>query len=148
MFKRILMVCVGNICRSPTAECLLRDRLPAGGPEVSSAGLRALVGEPMEVTAAALLHEHAVDASGHCARQLTTPELLHQADLVLVMEKSHIATIGRMAPQASGKVMLLGKWQSDRDIPDPYGQQRAVFEHVYQLIDQSVTAWLPYLSVS
>jgi len=146
------MVCVGNICRSPTAEFLLRDRLgsaatPSDDIRIASAGLSAMVGYPMESTAAQVLHEHGVDGSAHRARQLT-PALLQASDLVLVMEKSHAAAISRMAPEASGKVFLLGKWQDDTPIPDPYGQQRAAFDHVHALIERGVDAWLPHFKLS
>lgn len=147
MFKRILMVCVGNICRSPTAEFLLRERLQHADVQVASAGLSAMVGYSMEATAAQVMREHGVDGSSHRARQLT-PAILHESDLVLVMEKSHVAAVGRMAPEASGKVFLLGKWQDDTRIPDPYGQQRPAFDHVYQLIERGVAGWLPHLQLS
>jgi len=152
VFERILMVCIGNICRSPTAEFLLRERLQLssaaqGDIQVASAGLNAMVGCPMEVTAAQVMREHGVDGASHRARQLT-PALLHESDLVLVMEKSHAAAIGRLAPEASGKVFLLGKWQDDTPIPDPYGQQREAFDHVYDLIERGVAAWLPHLQQS
>ncbi len=144
MFKRILFVCVGNICRSPTAEYLLRARLASEDFEVTSAGLDAVVGRPMEATAAQLLLRHGIDGSAHFGRQLTG-ELMRRADLVLTMEKSHVATIGRKAPEVSGKVFLLGKWQSDIEIPDPYRQPPPVFDHVYRLIEQGISGWLPYL---
>ncbi len=150
MFQRILVVCIGNICRSPTAEFLLRERLhhqsdlPQPVVQVASAGLSAMVGHPMEATAAQVMREHGVEGASHRARQLT-PAMLHASDLVLVMEKSHAAAIARMAPEASGKVFLLGKWQDDLRVPDPYGQQREEFDHAYELIERSVAAWLPYL---
>ncbi len=144
MFKRILFVCIGNICRSPTAEFLMRSRIAPGGIEVASAGLGALVGKPMDATAAQVLLEHGVDGSGHVAQQLNS-ELLRRSDLILAMEKSHVAAIGRSAPQASGKVFLLGKWQSDLDILDPYGQPRHAFDHAYRLIEKGVFDWLPHL---
>lgn len=149
MVKRILVVCIGNICRSPTAEFLLRDRLrnadgAQSSAQVASAGLNAMVGHPMEVMAAQVLREHGVDGAGHSARQLTLA-MLHDADLVLVMEKFHLAAIARMAPEASGKAFLLGKWQDDTRIPDPYGQQRPAFDRAYELIERSVDTWLPHL---
>lgn len=144
MFQSILLVCVGNICRSPTAEYLLRNRLTRSDAGVSSAGLGALDDRPMDATAAQILREHGIDASAHRGKQLRA-DMLRQAELVLVMEKAHAANIARKAPEVSGKVFLLGKWQDERDIPDPYGQQRPAFEHVYKLIDQGVLSWLPYL---
>ncbi len=146
MFKRILFVCVGNICRSPTAEYLMRARLPSDY-EVASAGLSAVIGQPMETTAAQLLLEHGVDGAAHLGRQLTS-DAMRRADLILVMEKSHAATIGRRAPEVSGKVFLLGKWQSELEIPDPFRQPRSAFDHAYRLIENGVSAWLPYITIS
>lgn len=143
MFRKLLLVCVGNICRSPTAEIVLRDALDSGF-DVSSAGLQALVDKPLDPTAADLLRERGLDPALHRARQLT-PALLGAADLVLVMERAHQARILRDAPQASGKTLLLGKWRGDMEIPDPYRQQRPAFEHVLRLIDDSVSGWRPYL---
>jgi protein-tyrosine phosphatase len=145
MFKRILIVCVGNICRSPTAEYLLRHRLGnAHGAQISSAGLSAMAGYSMDTTSLALLREHGVDGETHRARQLDSA-LLRQSDLILAMEKSHVAAMVRMAPEASGKVFLLDRWLDGRDIPDPYRQQRPAYEHVYGLIEQGVNSWLRYL---
>jgi protein-tyrosine phosphatase len=144
VFKRILIVCVGNICRSPAAEYLFRHHLARRGIEFSSAGLGALVGCSMDDTALQLLQEQGVDGTAHRARQLA-PAMLHEADLVLVMEKSHATAVARLAPEASGKVFLLDKWLRARNIPDPYQQQRPAFEHVHMMIDQGVRSWLPYL---
>jgi protein-tyrosine phosphatase len=145
MFKRILIVCVGNICRSPTAEYLLRHRLGnAHGAQISSAGLSAMAGYAMDTTSLALLWEHGVNGETHRARQLDSA-LLRQSDLILAMEKNHVAAMTRMAPEASGKIFLLDRWLDGRDIPDPYRQQRPAYEHVYGLIEQGVNSWLRYL---
>jgi protein-tyrosine phosphatase len=145
MFKRILIVCVGNICRSPTAEYLLRHRLGnAHGAQISSAGLSAMAGYAMDTTSLALLREHGVNGETHRARQLDSA-LLRQSDLILAMEKNHVAAMTRMAPEASGKIFLLDRWLDGRDIPDPYRQQRPAYEHVYGLIEQGVNSWLRYL---
>ncbi|KAF1699989.1 low molecular weight protein-tyrosine-phosphatase [Pseudoxanthomonas suwonensis] len=145
MFRKILFVCVGNICRSPTAELLMRRRLQGrSNVEVSSAGLQALVGRPVDPQAATLLRENGIDPDSHVARQ-ATPSVLVAADLVLVMEQSHHARIVREVPQVSGKTFLLGKWRGQQEIPDPYRQHREAFQHVYRLIDDCVDSWVPYI---
>jgi protein-tyrosine phosphatase len=111
---------------------------------VSSAGISALVGKPADPMAVTLMSEHGVDASAHAARQLTSM-MLREADLVLGMEKGHVATMIRMAPEASGKIFLLDKWSGGRDVPDPYRQQREAFEHVYARIAEGVADWRRYL---
>jgi protein-tyrosine phosphatase len=145
MFQQILVTCIGNICRSPTAEYLLRHRLGEGSTvQVSSAGLGAMTGHGIDSTALELLRESGIDGSAHRARQLDR-SLLRSADLVLAMERAHVASIVRMAPEASGKVFLLDRWLEGQDIPDPYRQGRPAFEHVYRLIDNSVNSWMKYL---
>ncbi|MGN6480351.1 low molecular weight protein-tyrosine-phosphatase [Luteibacter sp.] len=145
MFQKVLVVCIGNICRSPTAEYLFRHRLGEGSKvQVSSAGLGALVGHGVDRTALELLRDHDIDGSAHRARQLDR-SLLRSADLVLAMERDHVVSITRMAPEASGKVFLLDRWGTGQDIPDPFRQGRPAFEHVYTLIDNSVNSWLKYL---
>lgn len=144
MFKRVLIVCMGNICRSPAAEYLFRERMSVRGIEPCSAGLIALVGNPMDATVLQLLNESGVDGTSHRAHQLT-PSMLLQADLVLGMEKSHVDTMVQLAPEARGKVYLLDKWSGGRDVPDPYGQSRSVFERVYEMIIGGVDSWAAYL---
>lgn len=70
MFKNILIVCVGNVCRSPAAEALFAHRLKGQNLAFSSAGVGALVGNPMDKTALEILQEHGVDHSAHRARQV------------------------------------------------------------------------------
>ncbi|MFC4339679.1 low molecular weight protein-tyrosine-phosphatase [Cupriavidus numazuensis] len=139
MIKRVLVVCIGNICRSPMAEGLLRQALPE--LNVFSAGLGALVGKPADATAIELATETGVDISPHRAQQLTSV-LASQADLILVMDGEQKAEIQRRYPAASGKVFRLGE-VGKFDIDDPYRQPRAAFEHSFQLIQQGVNAWVP-----
>lgn len=144
VFTKILMVCVGNICRSPTAEVLLRHRVGGKGIHVESAGLAALSGSPIDPVAREILESQGLSADGHVARQLDA-SLIDASDLVLAMEGRHVRAIHRIAPHARGKTFLLGKWQDDAPIPDPYRQDRAVFEHTYRMIDTAVESWRTYL---
>lgn len=98
----------------------------------------------MDSTAQDVMTAHGVTDSAHRARQITQ-QMLHDADLVLAMENRHIASITAMSPESRGKTFLIGKWRDNQEIPDPYRQHRDAFEHVYQLLEQSVAAWLPYL---
>ena len=144
MFKNILFVCVGNICRSPSAEVMLRQAVIGKGIQVSSAGLGALVDHGIDATAQQLLVEQGLDGSAHRARQISNA-ILAQADLVLTMERKHVRRIAEIAPEASGKTFLLGKWQQEREIPDPYRQQRPAFEHVYRLMADGIQSWSRHL---
>jgi len=106
---RILIVCTGNICRSPFIERLLRHELNSRGNGfekailVRSAGTGALVGSPMDAQAAAQLLAHGGDPSGFSARQLT-PALIAESDLVLTATREHRGKVARMSPAAMRRV--------------------------------------------
>ncbi len=122
----------------------MRHRLGRDDIHIASAGLQAMVGDPIDPTAQEVLFEHGMDGAAHRARQASR-SVLAAADLILVMEKKHLNAIAREAPQASGKAFLLGKWRGDREVPDPYRQSKPAFDHVYALIEDGVTGWLPYI---
>lgn len=146
MISHILVVCVGNICRSPMAEALLRDALSDRDEiTVESAGLGAMVDWPAAEHAVALLGERGLDISAHRARQLS-PELMHDADLILVMESGHKKAIEAEDLTARGKVFRLGEWQ-DRDIHDPFQQPRTEFAKVLREIDGCIEDWVERLNV-
>jgi protein-tyrosine phosphatase len=107
---RVLVVCTGNVCRSPIAEGLLRaafvERLGDGAPEVTSAGTMGWEGsgaDPNSITAAA---ERGVDISGHVARGLASADL-GSADLVLAMGSEHAVAAGEDAPEAASRTFTL-----------------------------------------
>ncbi|MEH0711162.1 low molecular weight phosphotyrosine protein phosphatase [Vibrio owensii] len=142
MFSNILVVCVGNICRSPTGERLLQSLLP--NKKVASAGIAVekshLTGKSADEMATKVALEHGISLEGHCAQQLT-PELCAQYDLILVMEKGHQEALTKIAPEARGKTMLFGQWIGGKNIPDPYRQSKEAFDHAYALIDEAAQAW-------
>lgn len=144
MFKKILFVCVGNVCRSPMAASILSARLADKTFTISSAGVGALVGKPIDPMAAEILEKHGFQADEHRATQLQRAHV-QDADLILVMEKSLIDVVVRIAPEARGKIFTLGRWQDDRAIPDPYKQSRTVFEHTFVLIQEALTSWIKHL---
>ena len=138
MFDRILVVCVGNICRSPTAEFMLQELLPA--KQLESAGLHALAGQDMDPQARAVAENAGIACPAHTARQLTNA-MVNQADLILVMEQRHRDELNRRFPQGSGKTMLLGKWQNDKDIADPYRKSDEVFAQIFKQLQENCQAW-------
>ncbi len=141
----ILVVCVGNICRSPMAEALLRDAL-TGQEEITveSAGLGALVGHSADKHAVALMKERGVNITAHRARQLH-PDMVAAADLILVMETAHQTSIDTAEPTARGKVHRLCEWQ-DKDIDDPYRQPKAAFAEALKDIEDGVAGWVECLT--
>jgi protein-tyrosine phosphatase len=138
MFARILVVCVGNVCRSPMAAALLARRLldRAPGVVIESAGIAALVGRPADPIAVELMRARGLDIGGHRARQLTEPLAL-AADLVIAMEQGHVKAIETAYPRARGRVHRIGRW-GGFDVPDPYRQPRAAFERALERIEQGV----------
>lgn len=144
MFKNIVVLCTGNICRSPIAEAVLRERLNRPEVAISSAGTSALVGEGADLLAVEVAGRFGFDLSAHRARQ-ALPPLLLEADLVLVMTHAHAEWVHERVPPLRGRVQLLGRWR-EQEIPDPYGLDRATFESVFELIDDCVADWLPRLA--
>lgn len=144
MFDTVLVVCAGNICRSPTAEYILKDKLKGKNITVSSAGLTALAGKPADATAQQIAAQNGINMSAHLGRQLNT-QLVANNSVILVMEQRHLTDLCNRYPQARGKIFLLGKWQNEQEIPDPYRQSPEAFEHVYKLIESACSAWQKYL---
>lgn len=143
MERKLLVVCVGNICRSPMAQVVLRRDL-AQGWSVSSAGLGALVGEPAAPEALLSLQAKGLDATEHRARQVTT-EMLREAELVFVMENAQKSALEKSFPWACGRVFRLGHWD-DLEIADPYRRPQAVFDATLEAIVRCCTAWAPKLA--
>ena len=140
MFKHILIICVGNICRSPMAEALLSSRLAAlPDMNIASAGIAAKVDASAELMAQELMQARGFDISSHRARQ-ATPAILSAADLILTMETRHQKQIEYNLPSLCGKVHRLGKW-SGFDIIDPYKRPKTVFTQALALIEQGIDDW-------
>ena len=76
----------------------------------------------------------------HIAAQLDI-EMCQEADLILVMETSHINAVEKICPTVRGKVMLYGQWLTNKEIADPYRQSDDMFELVYQQIEAAANKW-------
>jgi protein-tyrosine phosphatase len=144
MFSRVLIVCIGNICRSPMAAALFRERSTASGLHVDSAGLQACTGHGVEATAQEVLDDNLVPRYEHRACQVTLQQL-HWAELILVMESTHMRSLFKLAPEVRGKVCLMGKWRDDMDIADPFRRPKAAFIESYERL--CVDDWLPHLGL-
>jgi protein-tyrosine phosphatase len=134
----VLLVCVGNICRSPMAAAVFAQRLARVHPAavVESAGVAALLGEPADPLAVALMKERGLDLSRHRARQLT-PALASAFELILVMDDDQQRAVERIYPVGRGRVHRLGRFGAF-DVPDPYGRPRSAFEASLGLIERGV----------
>lgn len=144
MFNRLIVICTGNICRSPMAEALLRARLGHRVEQVVSAGTGALVGSPADPLAVEVAAEHGLDLTAHRAQQAVLP-LLASMDLVLTLEQSHSDWINRQYPQLRGRVHKLLRWRENADVADPYRLPRQAFGHAFDDIECGVEDWLKKL---
>jgi len=137
MTRRILVLCSGNVCRSPIAAALLARDLSE--KTIGSAGLAAPVGAPADPMAIEFAAARGLDLSAHRAR-LVTRAMCHAADLILVMEQAHKAELRRRYPQAWGKVFRLGE-AGGFDIADPYRKPRKAFEAACTDVATGAAAW-------
>jgi len=135
--RRVLVVCHGNICRSPFAGRLLAVRTP--GLDVRSAGLEAVEGRPAEEAACRAALAFGVDLADHIAHRMTAEDAAW-ADLILGMEGHHVAGVQRAWPVGKRKTYSLGDFlpQPPYRIDDPWGREDAFFETTFERIDRAI----------
>lgn len=136
MIRNILVVCEGNLCRSPIAQALLTRSLP--GLTVASAGLSAIDGRPADTVTHGLSYTRGIDLSAHRAARLDGRMCL-AADLIFAMEQQQVHAIETAYPFTRGRVYRLA---GTSDIPDPYRQPHARYECAIALIEQGVRDWV------
>jgi protein-tyrosine phosphatase len=139
----ILFVCTGNICRSPTAEGVMRAKLETAGLgagiHVDSAGISSYhVGEAPDRRSQLHARRRGYDLSDQRARRLVAEDF-ERFDYLLAMDRSHLAAMESMAPaRRRGRVMLLLEFAAGtptREVPDPYYGGDNGFEQVLDLIE-------------
>ena len=169
---RVSLVCLGNICRSPTAEVVLREELARAGlsgrVEVDSSGTGNWhVGGPMDPGARAELAARGYDGSGHRARQFDRA-WFGGYDLVVAMDRQNLADLRRMAPDratARERIRLLRSFDPaadgggdpvagrtardpyDGDVPDPYHGSAAEYALAFDLVQAAASGLAAQLAV-
>lgn len=148
--RHVLIVCHGNIIRSPFAARLIGQALRQGrAVHISSAGLEATPGTPPPPAAAASAARHEVDVSTHVASRVT-PEAVTGSDVIFVMEVDHLRAIQRRFPQARSKTFLLTclvpSWPLE--VPDPFGGDDSAFQACFEHISESVRPIVRLLATS
>jgi len=146
MTRRILFFCMGNICRSPTAEGVMRAKLAAAGldVEVDSAGTHGYhVGAPPDERSQAHAARRGYDLSALRARQLVAQDF-SRFDLVLAMDADNLAHAERLClPAQRPRLKLLldfAPQAGTRQVPDPYYGGAAGFEEVLDLVEAACDA--------
>jgi protein-tyrosine phosphatase len=136
-FKRVLVICAGNICRSPMAEVLLQQQFPH--LEIHSAGLVAMVDQPADEKSQLCVQQLGLDLSQHRAKQITAEDVKN-VDIVLTMSSHQQKHLENLMPFAKGKVFRLGHWQN-KDISDPYQKPQEAFDQACLLIQTFIRDW-------
>ena len=145
---RLLVVCLGNICRSPLAEGVLRQRIAEARLQhrvvVDSAGTGGWhAGEPPDRRTIANAARHGVDVSGLRARKLRAADY-REFDWLLCADRDNLADVRDRAPaDATARSALLLDWAGlgqGAEVPDPYTGGPEAFEHVWTLVDRAARA--------
>jgi len=158
---RVIVVCWGNICRSPLAEFMLRAAVDAAGlgdqVEVSSAGTSTEeIGHPMDQRTLATLRRHGVPDTGFAAKRARQfrPETFDQADLVLAADRIHEEILRKRArtPEEVGRIRMLRSFDpravsaGDLGMDDPwYGNDRD-FDQTFREVEGAIPGIVAYLS--
>jgi glycine hydroxymethyltransferase len=148
--KNVLFVCTGNICRSPIAEGLFR-RLTGNRKdiEIASAGVHAVRGQPPSVYAVEVCAEDGTNISDLRSQPLTGA-LVDQATHIFAMTGAHVETIQALFPQSAEKTFLLREFEEPgttvwRDVPDPIGLGREVYEDCARIIKKALPGVLAFV---
>jgi len=148
--KNVLFVCTGNICRSPIAEGLFR-RLTGNRKDiqVASAGVHAVRGQPPSLYAVEVCAAEGTDISGLRSQPLTGA-LVDQATHIFAMTGAHLETIQTLFPQSAEKTFLLREFEEPgttvwRDLPDPIGLGREVYEDCARTIKNALPSVLTFI---
>jgi len=139
----ILIVCTGNICRSPFAEVVLKDYFEdpeQSGVNITSAGTHTVNGLPATDKMIEIAGEWGIDHTEHEARQLTD-EILISADLILTAEPYHREWIIERIPQIADRIKPLAETINQDSIPDPYGEGMEEYRRSAATIRQVVMGW-------
>lgn len=149
---KVLFVCMGNICRSPTAEGVFRDYARRHAPdlalEIDSAGTHGYhVGEPPDPRSIAAAARRGIDLSGLRARQVTVEDF-ERCDLILAMDRlNHVTLLDRSPGEYHGRIRTLLEYAPGHgdDVPDPYYGDAAGFETVLDLVSAAAPGVLAAL---
>jgi protein-tyrosine phosphatase len=141
---RILMVCLGNICRSPLAEGILKSKVDYDKVLVDSAGTAGYhIGEKPDERSIDVARKYGIDISGQCCRKFQAGDF-KRFDLIYAMDRENLRVILDLAESAEERKkvkLLLDEVSAEtKDVPDPYYGGQDGFEQVYHLIEEACDA--------
>ncbi len=140
---KVLVVCTGNICRSPIAAYLIQKLVgnpEDSGIEVSSAGTWAGNDVPATQMMVDIAEGWGIDLATHRSRPVTY-DLIDSVDLILAMTPNHYNEICTKTPEAAEKVKMFGEPIGEEKIPDPYADSSHVYGDVAQMIYRGAEGW-------
>ena len=150
---KVLFVCLGNICRSPTAEGVFRQAVERAGLgtefEIDSAGTHAYhIGEPPDSRAQEAAARRGVDLSGLRGRRASTEDI-REFDYVLAMDQENFENLQAICPpEYSGRVQLFMEFaagRAEREVPDPYFGGGGGFDRVLDMIEDASEGLLRHI---
>jgi protein-tyrosine phosphatase len=153
---RVLFVCLGNICRSPSVEGVFRKLVDDAGLahtiEIDSAGTGSWhVGKAPDRRAQATAQQRDIDITGLRARQII-PQDFAAFDYLIAMDQQNLADLNQSRPRSSQSTIQLlldfGEGKTGREVPDPYYGSTADFEHMFDLIEQGAAGLLNHIRKS
>lgn len=141
--SRVLAVCLGNICRSPMAEGLLRHHVQTKGlrVKVDSAGTNGYHnGEAPDSRAQAEMRRHGIEIAAQESRQIKKKDF-EKYDLILVMDSSNFHDVMALAGDREDWQRKVKMFLAEGNVPDPYFGGADGFTHVYELVNDAADAW-------
>lgn len=142
--KKVLMVCLGNICRSPLAEGILRAKVKSENIFVDSAGTAAYhIGKLPDTRSIEVAKKHGIDITNQRARKFVVADF-NEFDVIYAMDTANFNDILSLATSKEeiGKVKLLLNeinTVENKSVPDPYYGEATGFENVYNMLDEACT---------
>src|SRR5262245_52440312 len=150
---RVLVVCTGNTCRSPMAAAAMTAALGPDSDRISveSAGTAAWEGQPATTPAIEVAAGAGIELAAHRSRRVT-PSMVRSADIVLVMERAHLAAVRSLGADPD-RTHVLSEWpagsitagEAELEISDPFGASREAYEECWRRIQHHLQRVIPVI---
>ena len=144
MKTKILMVCLGNICRSPLAEGILQSKVDTDKVFIDSAGTGGYhIGNPPDPRSTAIAHKYGLNIAQQRCRKFEVSDF-HKFDKIYVMDTAnynHVVSLAQTVMDSTKVKLILEEVDfPEKEVPDPYYDKNDGFENVYRLLDKACEA--------